>query len=60
MMDFAVLALFPGLMVFAAVSDMLTMTIPNRVSVVLVLGFSSWPSWRAFRWRRSVGTRWPA
>lgn len=39
MMDLAVLALFPGLMVFAAVSDMLTMTIPNRVSLVLIAGF---------------------
>ena len=39
MMDLAVLALFPGLMVFAAISDMLTMTIPNRVSLVLILGF---------------------
>jgi prepilin peptidase CpaA len=39
MLDFAVLAIFPGLMVFAAVSDMLTMTIPNRVSLILIGGF---------------------
>ncbi len=39
MLDFAVLAVFPGLMVFAAVSDLLTMTIPNRVSLILIAGF---------------------
>jgi prepilin peptidase CpaA len=39
MLDLAVLAIFPGLMVFAAVSDLLTMTIPNRVSLILVAGF---------------------
>lgn len=30
---------FPALMAYAAVSDMLTMTIPNRVSLFLVAGF---------------------
>jgi prepilin peptidase CpaA len=39
MLDIAVLAIFPGLMLFAAISDMLTMTIPNRVSLVLIAGF---------------------
>ena len=39
MLDMAVLAIFPGLMLFAAVSDLLTMTIPNRVSLILVAGF---------------------
>jgi prepilin peptidase CpaA len=33
------LALFPTLMAFAASSDLLTMTISNRVSLVLVAGF---------------------
>lgn len=31
--------LFPALMAFAAVSDLLTMTISNRVSLLLVAGF---------------------
>lgn len=31
---------FPALMAYAAVSDMLTMTIPNRVSILLVAGFA--------------------
>jgi prepilin peptidase CpaA len=39
MLDLAVLAIFPGIMVFAAISDLLTMTIPNRVSAILLIGF---------------------
>ena len=31
--------LFPALMAFAASSDLLTMTISNRVSIILVAGF---------------------
>ena len=33
------LSLFPGLMAFAAATDLFTMTIPNRVSLALVAGF---------------------
>jgi prepilin peptidase CpaA len=35
----AVLLLFPAMMAFAASSDLLTMTISNRVSLILVAGF---------------------
>lgn len=35
----ATLILFPALMVFAAFSDLFTMTISNRVSIALVAGF---------------------
>ena len=38
-LDIARLSLFPALMAFAAVSDLLTMTISNRVSLVLAAGF---------------------
>ncbi|MBV8698253.1 MAG: prepilin peptidase [Bradyrhizobium sp.] len=38
-LDVVRLLLFPTLMAFAAASDLLTMTIPNRVSLALVLGF---------------------
>jgi prepilin peptidase CpaA len=34
-----VLGLFPAAMAFAAASDLVTMTISNRLSIVLVLGF---------------------
>ena len=39
--DLARLILFPALMAFAASSDLLTMTISNRVSLLLVVGFFS-------------------
>jgi prepilin peptidase CpaA len=38
-LDIARLLLFPALMAFAAASDLLTMTIPNRVSLALAAGF---------------------
>jgi len=38
-LDPLLLLFFPALMAFAAISDMLTMTIPNRVSLLLVAGF---------------------
>jgi prepilin peptidase CpaA len=38
-LDVVRLMLFPALMAFAAASDLLTMTIPNRVSLVLIAGF---------------------
>ena len=38
-LDIARLLLFPALMAFAATSDLLTMTIPNRVSLALAAGF---------------------
>jgi len=39
-LDLARLLLFPTLMAFAAASDLLTMTISNRVSLLLVAGFA--------------------
>jgi prepilin peptidase CpaA len=38
-LDLGRLLLFPALMAFAAASDLLTMTISNRVSLALALGF---------------------
>jgi prepilin peptidase CpaA len=38
-LDIARLSLFPALMAFAAASDLFTMTISNRVSLVLCAGF---------------------
>src|SRR4029077_3485610 len=38
-LDILRLSLFPALMAFAAASDLLTMTISNRVSLALVAGF---------------------
>ena len=39
LVDLVRLLLFPALMAFAAASDLLTMTISNRVSLILVGGF---------------------
>ena len=41
MLQLTVLVLFPLLMVYAAFSDLLTMTIANWVSVLLVVGFTA-------------------
>lgn len=41
MLDLARLMVFPSLMAFAASSDLLTMTISNRVSVLLMIGFGA-------------------
>lgn len=41
MPDHILLLLFPALMAYAAASDLLTMTIPNRVSLILVAGFAA-------------------
>jgi prepilin peptidase CpaA len=38
-LDIVRLLLFPALMAFAAVSDLLTMTISNRISLMLIAGF---------------------
>ena len=40
LLDIARLFLFPALMAFAAASDLFTMTISNRVSLLLVAGFA--------------------
>jgi prepilin peptidase CpaA len=40
LLDLARLLFFPALMAFAASSDLLTMTISNRVSLLLVAGFA--------------------
>ncbi len=37
--DAVILLLFPALMAFAACSDLLTMTISNRVALALIVGF---------------------
>lgn len=39
-LDIVRLLLFPALMAFAAVSDLFTMTISNRISLLLLAGFS--------------------
>lgn len=40
MFDNVLLLVFPAVMIFAAVMDLFTMTIPNRVSLALIAGFA--------------------
>lgn len=39
MLSFILLFLFPAAMAFAAASDLVSMTIPNRLQIIIVLGF---------------------
>ena len=39
MLEYPLLLLFPAAMLYAAVMDFFTMTIPNKISVALVIGF---------------------
>ena len=36
----AIMTIFPAAMIYAAVMDMLTMTIPNKISLALIVGFA--------------------
>jgi len=60
LLDLARLFFFPALMAFAAASDLLTMTIPNRVSLLLIggffaLAFITGMSWEAIGWHSLAG-----
>jgi prepilin peptidase CpaA len=48
--DLILLMLFPALMAYAAASDLLTMTIPNRISLALVAGFAALVLFGAVPW----------
>lgn len=50
MLEAAILIVFPFAMAFAATSDMLTMTIANRVSLVLVAGFALLAPFTGMAW----------
>ena len=39
-LEYSLLLIFPGLMAFAAMMDLFTMTIPNRISILLVGTFA--------------------
>lgn len=38
-MEYSLLLIFPALMIFAAMMDLFTMTIPNRISIILIAAF---------------------
>ena len=49
-METALLIIFPGLMAYAAASDLLTMTIPNKLSLALVVAFAGFALAGALAW----------
>lgn len=60
MLEALIFVVFPFCMVFAAVSDMLSMTIANRVSVLLIATFAiiapfTGMDWAAYGWHFAAG-----
>ena len=60
MLEALIFVVFPFCMVFAAVSDMLSMTIANRVSVLLIAVFAivaplTGMDWTSFGWHFAAG-----
>jgi prepilin peptidase CpaA len=60
-METALLVIFPGLMACAAASDLLTMTIPNKLSLALVVAFAGFAlagtlAWDAILMHVAAGT----
>lgn len=51
MIESIALVVFPALMVFSAFSDLFTMTIPNRVSAILVLVFFALALYLQLSWQ---------
>lgn len=50
MFEFLILLIFPGAMVLAGISDLITMTISNWISIVLVAGFMVLSVWAGLGW----------
>lgn len=50
MIETVALIVFPSLMIFAALSDLFTMTIPNRVSLVLVFFYFALAAYLPLSW----------
>ncbi|BDV33816.1 A24 family peptidase [Methylocystis iwaonis] len=50
MIESAALIVFPAAMVFAAFSDLFTMTIPNRVSLILIVVFFALAAYIPLSW----------
>jgi prepilin peptidase CpaA len=60
MLEAAILVIFPFCMIYSAVSDMLSMTIPNRVPLVLVAAFAliaplAGMEWAEIGWHFAAG-----
>ena len=54
MIETALLLVFPALMAYAAASDLLTMTIPNRLSLALVAAFAVFAIASGLAWQAAL------
>lgn len=50
MIEIAALIVFPALMAYAAASDLVTMTIPNKISLALLVAFAAFAACGGFAW----------
>ncbi len=48
--EWALLLVFPGLMIFAGIYDLFTMTIPNKISLALIASFFCLAPFVGFSW----------
>ncbi|MGY6709292.1 MAG: A24 family peptidase [Rhizobiaceae bacterium] len=60
MLEVLIFVIFPFCMIFAAVSDMISMTIANRISVILVAAFAvaaplTGMDWATYGWHFAAG-----
>lgn len=51
MLELALLTAFPALMAYAAASDLFTMTIPNKVSLALIVAFAAFALFGGLAWQ---------
>ena len=51
MLEFGLLLFFPFFVIYAAASDLFTMTISNKVSLFLMAGFMGFAIWLGFTWQ---------
>ena len=56
-MEYALLLFFPFLMIYASASDLVSMTIPNRISLALIAGFVFFSWWTGMD-LRTFGAHW--
>lgn len=54
-MQYLLLLFFPFMMIYASTSDLVSMTIPNRISAALILGFAVFSWWSGMDWETLSG-----
>ncbi|MEM7214051.1 MAG: prepilin peptidase [Pseudomonadota bacterium] len=57
MLENSLILFFPFLMIYAAMSDLFSMTISNKVSLVLIAGFMVFAFWMGMDWQ-TIGWHW--